>query len=102
MKESCEYCKYWYGMVFRDQGDCKKRAPLIASIIVTMDRHESSEEPSFPVTRNEDWCGDWKRISLSCPGCLKHITELQHNEGSYRCPLCNAERNNTEPFKVRR
>ncbi len=63
-KERCEFCCYWklmkdtFKIHSEGLGSCRKKAPVI--IKPDMPILSIMDITFFPVTRGDDWCGDYK------------------------------------------
>jgi hypothetical protein len=63
--KTCGTCRYfkresekrdWQG------GDCRRHAPIITALRVTMNIYDMNTKPSWPHMSTEDGCiGDWER-----------------------------------------
>lgn len=54
--KACEACAYW-SEIEADQGECRRHAPQ--TLVFEVD-DETKFESMFPVTANDDWCGDFE------------------------------------------
>jgi len=53
--KACRACTYWHKTGV-DQGECRRHAPQ--TIVFKVDK-DMKFESHFPVTKGEDWCGDY-------------------------------------------
>ncbi|MEM0965640.1 MAG: hypothetical protein AAGJ81_05785 [Verrucomicrobiota bacterium] len=54
--KTCAACKYWNAKK-ENEGECRVRAPQ--TMVFRVDE-ETQFETRFPVTRSEDWCGEFQ------------------------------------------
>ncbi|MBK1815960.1 hypothetical protein JIN84_10040 [Luteolibacter yonseiensis] len=52
---ACEACAYWNSLG-DDTGECRRHAPQTIAFEVD---EEVKFESMFPMTANDDWCGDF-------------------------------------------
>jgi len=56
-KKACKDCTFWNPQA-KDQGQCRRHAPQLVAFEVD---ERVKFESKFPVTKAEDWCGDFQK-----------------------------------------
>jgi hypothetical protein len=54
---ACEACAYW-NKLEETHGECRRHAPQTIAFEID---EEMKFESMFPVTGNDDWCGDFSK-----------------------------------------
>lgn len=54
--KTCTSCKYW-NATDSSKGECRRHAPQ--TVVFKVDE-DVQFESSFPVTKSDDWCGDFE------------------------------------------
>jgi hypothetical protein len=63
----CETCKFFDPEEDSDEGRCRRHAP----------RHDSFT--CWPITNNDDWCGEWKPKAKAPPERLPDYLNPYHS-----------------------
>lgn len=72
-EQTCEGCRYWLGpvehrtadngAVLGNSGRCRRYPPALVA-------HDNAIGYSFPVVRDDDWCGEWRGHGSPSPATL--------------------------------
>jgi hypothetical protein len=64
--DRCETCRFWdlrIGDSDEGAGVCRRHAPVAATPAVNVSQKvedQTASFPSWPLTLNDEWCGEWQ------------------------------------------